>query len=62
MCLWGGVVFAVYQVFELIEKGMPHNTWAPTFFTDAEIGFAVFILCKLFLVRAEVFAFLMTPF
>ncbi len=55
MCLWGSVVWCVYQVFVFIEKGMPSNYWAPKLFTYAEIGFAVFILCKLFLTRADVF-------
>jgi hypothetical protein len=55
MCLWGGVVWAVSHVFDWIEGGIPHNTWAPTLFKYAEIGFAVFILCKLFLRRAHVF-------
>ncbi len=55
MCIWAGVVWCVYHVLEFVERGMPKNEWAPTLFKYAEIGFAVFILCKLFLNRAQVF-------
>ena len=48
MCLWGGVLWAVTHVLDLIEGCIPHNTWAPTLFKHAEIGFAVFILCNFY--------------
>jgi len=53
LCIWACVLWGVTEVLKRIEPHMPD--WAPTMFRYVEIAFAVFILSKLFIVRAEVF-------
>jgi hypothetical protein len=53
LCLWAVVVWGVTEVLAKIEPRMP--AWAPGLFKYVDIGFALFILAKLFLARAHVF-------
>lgn len=53
VCVWAAVVWGVAKVLGLLEPHMPD--WARTLFRYVEIGFALFILAKLFLLRADVF-------
>jgi hypothetical protein len=53
LCVWACVLWGVTEVLKRIEPHMPH--WAPEMFRYVEIAFALFILSKLFIVRAEVF-------
>ena len=53
LCIWACVIWGVTEVLTRIEPHMPD--WAPTMFRYVEIAFAIFILSKLFIVRAEVF-------
>jgi len=53
LCIWALVVWGVAYVLQRIEPHMPN--WAPMMFRYVEIGFALFILAKLFIARAEVF-------
>jgi hypothetical protein len=53
LCLWAAVVWGVTEVLSQIQPRMP--PWAPELFKYVDIGFALFILAKLFLARAQVF-------
>ena len=53
LCVWACVLWGVTEVLKRIVPHMPD--WAPVMFRDVEIAFAIFILAKLFIVRAEVF-------
>lgn len=53
VCVWAFVVWGVAKVLGLFEPHMPD--WSQMLFRYVEIGFAIFILAKLFLVRADVF-------
>jgi hypothetical protein len=53
LCTWACVLWGVTEVLKRIEPHMPD--WAPMMFRYVEIAFALFILSKLFIVRAEVF-------
>jgi hypothetical protein len=53
VCVWAAVVWGVTAVLGLIQPHMP--PWAAPLFEYAEIGFALFILAKLFLKRADEF-------
>lgn len=50
---WAGVIWGVARVLTLLEPHMPN--WAPTMFRYVEIGFALFVLSQMFLLRASVF-------
>jgi hypothetical protein len=55
LCVWACALFAVTYVLGRMEPLIePKAPWAPRMFQYVEIGFALFILSKLFIVRAGV--------
>jgi hypothetical protein len=50
---WAGVIWGVARVLDMLEPFMPK--WAPTMFYYVEIGFALFLLLQMFLLRVSVF-------
>jgi hypothetical protein len=50
---WACVIWGISEVLARIEPHMPD--WARMMFRYVEIGFALFLLCEMFLVRATIF-------
>jgi hypothetical protein len=50
---WALVIWGISEVLARIEPHMPD--WAKVMFKYVEIGFALFLLCEMFLVRATIF-------
>jgi hypothetical protein len=52
LCSWALAIWGVASILDVIEPHMP--TWGPTMFKYVEIGFAIYILSKLFVRRSHV--------
>jgi hypothetical protein len=55
---WALVIWGISEALAQIEPHMPD--WAKLMFKYVEIGFALFLLCEMFLVRATVFELAVT--